>query len=126
MVRAHRHASRARGDEPRLRRAALVVAQKRHDDENEDDDPAGLGNADGRSAGEVVREGDEPHRHGEKSHGAHERKLEAFAFFKQKGDARKQSDEQRGDKGRLGEIAESRGGRVTSKRCEKRAGLREE
>nr|WP_302808885.1 hypothetical protein [uncultured Adlercreutzia sp.] len=114
------------GDEPRARRAALVVAQKRHDDEDENDDAPGFGDADGCSAGKVVGEGDEPHGHGEKSHGAHERKLEAFAFFKQKGDAREQSDKQRGDKGRLGEIAEGRSGRVAGQRREKRAGLREE
>lgn len=48
------------GDEPRLRRAALVVAQKRHDDEDENDDAPGFGDADGCSAGKVVGGGDEP------------------------------------------------------------------
>ncbi|WP_418385621.1 hypothetical protein [Adlercreutzia sp.] len=114
------------GDEPRLRRAALVVAQKRHDDEDENDDAPGFGDADGCSAGKVVGEGDEPHGHGEKSHGAHEREAQAPALFKQKGGDRKQGDEQRSDKGRLGEVAEDRRGWVAGQRREKRACLREE
>lgn len=68
----------------------------------------------------MVGEGDEPHGHGEKSHRAHERKLEAFAFFKQKGDAREEGDEQRGDKGRLGEVDEGRRRWITGQRRKKR------
>lgn len=125
MARAHRHASRARGTS-HARRAALVVAQQRHDDENEDDDPSGLGDADGRSAREVAGKGDEPHGHGEKSHRAHERKAQAPTLFKPKGDGREEGDEQRGDKRRLGEVAERRSSRVAGQRREKRARLREE
>lgn len=48
------------------------------------------------------------------------------ALFKQKGGDRKQGDEQRSDKGRLGEVAEDRRGWVAGQRREKRACLREE